>query len=156
MPALVVAVHTPPTDHFEAVAHQPGAHQELDERIGKGVATSSGFPAGAGDQLRHQRAVGGGGEMVVLHEQLEHGVPSRKRGGACSPDITVESFKAESRVSSGWLARPTAAVARERLWCFERRLPRGYSRFGDARPGRHQIGSGGSPGLRRSHDLEEN
>jgi hypothetical protein len=39
--------------------------------------------------------------------------------------------------------------------CFQRRLRRGYSRFGDARPGRHQIGSGGFCGGGGSPDQEE-
>ncbi len=56
------------------------------------------------------------------------------------------SPRAWSRASSGRFRRTTAAVARETHPCFQRRLPRGYSQFGDARPGRHQIGSGCSTG----------
>ena len=54
--------------------------------------------------------------------------------------------KAGSTSADEGLIRPAcgamAAVARETHRCFRRRLPRGYSRFGDARPGRHQIVSG--------------
>lgn len=45
-----------------------------------------------------------------------------------------------------------APPGREALRCCQLRLRRGYSRFGDARPGRHQIGSGCFPvgGITRS------
>src|SRR5579884_652272 len=36
----------------------------------------------------------------------------------------------------------TATEVRGEHWRFQRRLRLGYSRFDDARPGRHQIGSG--------------